>query len=121
MPSKSKSQARLFAAVAHNPKFAKKVGIPVSVGKEFNDADKGKKFKAGGDVKKKKFKLFGGAESKAEEQAEKKAAPSKAAYAKKEQSEPGETKFACGGAVKKAKGGSVDGVAQRGRTKGTMR
>jgi hypothetical protein len=27
-------------AVAHNPKFAKKVGIPVSVGKEFNKADK---------------------------------------------------------------------------------
>jgi hypothetical protein len=40
MPSKSKAQARLMQAVAHNPKFAKKVGIPVSVGKEFNEADK---------------------------------------------------------------------------------
>lgn len=30
-------------AVAHNPKFAKKVGIPVSVGKEFAKADKMKK------------------------------------------------------------------------------
>lgn len=48
MPSKSKSQARLMAAVAHNPEFAKKVGIPVSVGKEFNKADKGRKFKEGG-------------------------------------------------------------------------
>jgi hypothetical protein len=39
MPSASKSQARLFAAVAHDPKFAKKVGIPMSVGKDFNRAD----------------------------------------------------------------------------------
>ena len=31
-----------------NPKFAKKAGIPVSVAKEFNAADKGKKFKKGG-------------------------------------------------------------------------
>ncbi len=42
MPSKSKKQAKLMQAVAHNPKFAKKVGIPVSVGKEFNKADKRK-------------------------------------------------------------------------------
>ena len=51
MPSKSKSQARLMAAVAHNPEFAKKVGIPVSVGQDFNQADKGKKFKEGGTMK----------------------------------------------------------------------
>ena len=37
-----------MAAVAHNPAFAKKVGIPVSVGKEFTSADKGKKFGSGG-------------------------------------------------------------------------
>ena len=37
-----------MAAVAHNPAFAKKVGIPVSVGKDFNEADKGKKFRSGG-------------------------------------------------------------------------
>jgi len=37
-----------MAAVAHNPAFAKKVGIPVSVGKEFSDADKGKKVGSGG-------------------------------------------------------------------------
>ena len=34
--------------VAHNPKMAKKVNIPQSVGKEFVAADKGKKFKKGG-------------------------------------------------------------------------
>lgn len=30
-----------MAGVAHNPEFAKKVGIPQSVGREFNQADKG--------------------------------------------------------------------------------
>jgi hypothetical protein len=40
MPSKSKAQASLMQAVAHNPKFAKKVGIPAKVGKDFVAADK---------------------------------------------------------------------------------
>lgn len=46
MPSKSPAQKRLMQAVAHSPKFAKKVGIPVSVGKEFVAEDK--KMKSGG-------------------------------------------------------------------------
>ena len=48
MPSKSKKQHNLMEAVAHNPKFAKKVGIPQKVGKDFAAADKGKPFKKGG-------------------------------------------------------------------------
>ena len=48
MPSVSKKQHNLMAAVANNPAFAKKVGIPQSVGREFNKADKGKTFKEGG-------------------------------------------------------------------------
>jgi len=40
-----------MAAAAHNPAFAKKVGVPVSVAKEFNQADKGKKFNKGGMMK----------------------------------------------------------------------
>jgi len=48
MPSKSPAQHRLMEAVAHNPSFAKKVGIPTKVGKEFAKADKGNKFKEGG-------------------------------------------------------------------------
>jgi hypothetical protein len=40
-----------MAAIAHNPAFAKKVGVPQSVGKDFNNADKGKKFKGGGMAK----------------------------------------------------------------------
>ena len=35
-------------AIAHSPKFAKKVGVKQSVGKEFAAADKGKTFKKGG-------------------------------------------------------------------------
>ena len=40
-----------MAAIAHNPAFAKKVGVPQSVGKDFNNADKGRKFKEGGAMK----------------------------------------------------------------------
>jgi len=53
VPSKSKAQRNLMAAAAHNPAFAKKVGVPVSVAQEFNKADKGKKFKEGGMMDKK--------------------------------------------------------------------
>jgi hypothetical protein len=48
MPSKSKAQHNLMEGVAHNAAFAKKVGIPQSVGRDFVDADKGKKFSKGG-------------------------------------------------------------------------
>ena len=48
MPSTSKKQHNFMAAIANNPAFAKKVGVPQSVGKDFNEADKGKKFGSGG-------------------------------------------------------------------------
>lgn len=48
MPSKSKAQHNFMEAVAHSPEFAKKAGVPQSVGKEFSTADKGKKFSKGG-------------------------------------------------------------------------
>ena len=48
MPSVSKKQHNLMVAVAKNPKFAKKVGIPQSVGEEFMQADKAKRFGTGG-------------------------------------------------------------------------
>ena len=41
MPSKSGKQARLMAAAAHDPKFAKRTGVSQKVAKEFNRADKG--------------------------------------------------------------------------------
>ena len=52
MPSVSKKQHNFMAAVANNPKFAKKAGVSSSVGKEFLTADKGKTFKEGGTMKK---------------------------------------------------------------------
>ena len=58
MPSKSKAQHNFMAAVAHNPAFAKKAGVPQSVGKEFNKADKGRKFSKGGDIMAKKDSSF---------------------------------------------------------------
>ena len=48
MPSKSPAQHKLMNAVAHNPSFAKKTGIPQKVGKEFSKADEAKKMKGGG-------------------------------------------------------------------------
>jgi len=44
VPSVSKKQHNFMAAVANNPGFAKKAGVPQSVGEEFMKADKGKKF-----------------------------------------------------------------------------
>jgi len=54
VPSVSKKQHNFMAAVANNPKFAKKAGVPSAVGKEFLTADKGKTFKEGGTMKKMK-------------------------------------------------------------------
>jgi hypothetical protein len=52
MPSTSKKQHNFMEAIAHSPSFAKKVGVPQSVGKDFSNADKGRKFSKGGDMKK---------------------------------------------------------------------
>ena len=51
MPSKTPKQKSFMAAVANNPKFAKKVGVSSKVGKEFEMKDKKagmKKMAAGG-------------------------------------------------------------------------
>ena len=48
MPSVSVKQARFMSAAAHNPDFAARVGIPVSVAREFHQADAGKSYGAGG-------------------------------------------------------------------------
>ena len=112
MPSTSKKQHNFMAAVAHNPAFAKKVGVPQSVGKDFSNADKGKTFKRGGDMAK--------ANPFMEMIAKKKE------MAKGKKSEMPMKKMASGG-ITNAKMGSVktaapsrDGVATKGKTKGTM-
>lgn len=113
MPSTSKKQHNFMAMVAHNPKMAKKVGVPQSVGAEFTAADKGKKFKNGGGPVFSKIKnLFKGKDDPKEELKEAKAIKSgkitPAQYAKGEKMEKampmhrGKTKkFAEGGPVTK--------------------
>ena len=54
MPSGSRKQHNFMAAVANNPAFAKKAGVPQSVGQDFSKADKGRKFAKGGDMKESK-------------------------------------------------------------------
>ena len=57
MPSKSKKQHNFMEAIAHSPEFAKKAGVPQSVGKDFAKADKGKTFRKGGDAMATKKKM----------------------------------------------------------------
>ena len=105
MPSVSKKQHNFMAAVANNPSFAKKAGVPQSVGKEFSNADKNRKFKEGGDTMASKMNPGFMAMM-----AKKKGAPAK--------------KMAMGGATKmgsvKTAAPSRDGLATKGKTKGTM-
>lgn len=50
MPPVSKKQKKFMDAAAHNPSFAKKAGVPMSVAKDFSESGKGKKFAVGGPV-----------------------------------------------------------------------
>ena len=117
MPSVSKKQHNFMAAVANNPSFAKKVGVPQSVGKEFSNADKSRKFKEGGDMKESKAMV-----AKEMNFMKKKGAPK--SMIKHEMAEAKGKPFAKGGmtgmgSVKTA-APSRDGVASKGKTKGTM-
>ena len=105
MPSTSKKQHNFMAAVANNPSFAKKAGVSQSVGKEFTTADKGRKFSKGGDTMASKMNPGFLAMM-----AKKKGAPAK------KMAGGGMTKM---GAVKTA-APSKDGVAVKGKTKGTQ-
>lgn len=53
MPAKSKKQQKFMAAVANNPKFAKKVGVPKTVGEEIMKKGNKGKYQQGGEVKNK--------------------------------------------------------------------
>jgi hypothetical protein len=109
-----------MAAVANNPSFAKKAGVPQSVGAEFLKADKGRKFKEGGEMKESK-KMVG------KELAFLKAKNAPKSMIKHEESEMKGMKKMAGGGITTAKMGTVktaapsrDGVATKGKTKGTM-
>ena len=114
MPSTSKKQHNFMAAVAHNPAFAKKAGVPQSVGKEFNKADKGKTFKQGGDMKhedvKMDKKMMQKAVNKHEGRLHKGATMTKLAKGGMAPSKMGSVKTSSG----------RDGIATKGKTKGTM-
>jgi hypothetical protein len=132
MPSTSKKQHNFMEAVAHNPAFAKKAGVPQSVGKEFSNADKGRKFSKGGDMKESKMvgkeigfmKKAGAPKSMIKhEMAEAKGKPFAkgggiSSSLKAHASAPASKAHAgmkSGGFVKAA-----DGVASKGKTKGTQ-
>ena len=131
MPSTSAKQHNFMAAVANSPAFAKKVGVPQSVGQDFNNADTGKKFSKGGDTmatkmnpgfmammaKKKGMKM---AEGGMADTAQDKAMIKKAF----KQHDMQEHKGGKGTSLKLAKGGtfraSANGIATKGKTKGTQ-
>ena len=138
MPSTSKKQHNFMAAVANNPSFAKKVGVPQSVGKDFSNADKGKTFKRGGDMaskmnpgmmammaKKKTMKMADGGMPMTMKDGKK--VPAFAADGKGKMASGGMTKKMASGGMTSSKMGSVktaspskDGVATKGKTKGKM-
>ena len=110
-----------MAAVANNPAFAKKVGISKSVGEEFMKADKSKKFKEGGMMDKTQDKAMIKKAFKQHDMQEHKGgkgtklALKKGGMAKKMTKGCG---YASGGKV--AQLSKANGVATKGKTKGTM-
>ena len=101
MPSSSKKQHNFMTAVAHSPAFAKKVGVPQSVGQDFSNADKGRKFSKGGEMKHEDVKMD-------------KAMMQKAVNKHEGRLHKGQpmTKLAKGGFTRAA-----DGIASKGKTK----
>ena len=111
MPSTSKKQHNFMEAIAHSPSFAKKAGVPQSVGQDFSSADKGRKFFKGGIMAKSDMK-----EDMAMDKSQDKAMIKKAF----KQHDAQEHKGGKGTTLKLAKGGftqAADGIAQRGKTK----
>jgi len=102
MPSVSKKQHNFMAAVASNPKFAKKAGVSSAVGKEFLTADKGKTFKEGGTMK--KSNPFMEMIAKKKEAAAKKPTKAAAMPMKKGGKTPAPKKMAAGGKAMKKSG-----------------
>lgn len=119
MPSVSGKQHRLMAMVANDPKAAKRMGIPQSVGQEFMSADKGRKFAEGGAMKMKEGSASYMARERKHVEAMKKAGVPKKIV--KEEAKEAGMKMARGGKTKMmASGGytrAADGVAQKGKTK----
>jgi hypothetical protein len=135
MPATSEKQKRFMDAAAHNPQFAKAAGVPVSVAKDFSEASKGLKFGSGpksrADLQKinkpttlhgKMSVMKGGGMAKNgmkhEDVKMDKAMMQKAVNKHEGRLHKGQpmTKLASGGSASKR----ADGVASKGKTKGTM-
>jgi len=99
-----------MAMVANDPKAAKRMGIPQSVGQEFMKADKGRKFGSGGTTMKESKEMM----KKEVAFMKKKGAPK--LMIKHEEAEYGMKKGGMAGSYRKA----ADGVAMKGKTKGAM-
>jgi hypothetical protein len=116
-------------AIAHNKAFAKKVGVPQSVGQDFSNADKGKKFSKGGDTMASKMNP-GFMAMMAKKKTMQEGSKADMASDKKQMmgmKKGGAMKKMASGGITSAKMGSVktaapskDGVAEKGKTKGTM-
>jgi hypothetical protein len=117
MPSTSKKQHNFMAAIANSPTFAKKVGVPQSVGQDFSEADKGRKFAKGGETMATKMNpgfMAMMAKKKGGE------SESLAKHAAKPASKAHAGLKAGGEAKKMASGGftrAADGIASKGKTK----
>jgi hypothetical protein len=123
MPSSSKKQHNFMAAIANSPAFAKKVGIPQSVGSDFERADKGRKFAKGGEtMATKKMMGEGGMMDKSQDKAMIKKAFKQHDAQEHKGGKGTSLELKRGGMAKKmASGGftrAADGVAQKGKTKG---
>jgi hypothetical protein len=112
-----------MAAVAHSPAFAKKVGVPQSVGQDFNKADKGRKFSQGGNTMATKgvnpFAKFEKSGKDVEKKGMKEGSKADMALDKKQMmgmKKGGMTKMAGGGLAGGHK--NADGIASKGKTKG---
>jgi len=152
MPSSSKKQHNFMEAIAHSPSFAKKAGVPQSVGQDFAKADKGRKFSKGGDMMNAKMKMFEKSGKDVEKKGMKEGSKADMTFDKKQmmgmkkggmaeggmsdtaqdkamikkafkQHDEQEHKGGKGTSLKLASGGftkAADGIAQRGKTKGTQ-
>ena len=117
MPSTSKKQHNFMAAVANNPSFAKKVGVPQSVGQDFNKADKGRKFSKGGDTMASKMNAGFMAMMAKKKDGAKGGMPAALAKHAGKPASKAHAGLKAGGMTKMAKGG---GIETKGKTKGTM-
>jgi hypothetical protein len=138
MPATSEKQKKFMDAAAHNPAFAKEVGIPVGVAKEFSKASKGKRFGGGSrpDLQKVgspktdhgKMNLFKEGGAMKDDMKQDKAMAKKAVGMHEKQLHGGKksdmSKLKKGGKTScYANGGYVraaDGIAKKGKTKGTI-